>query len=122
MRFLTHNTLYSPIKGLAKGYPLRVEVREYVVREATFNPTFISSALPTMDWEGILVAAASVGLRDFPQRLEPALLSDESFLRAAHTLLLEIHVEEGSLICPETGRQYPIVNGIPDMRLPESDV
>ncbi len=122
MRFLTHNTLYSPIKGLAKGYPLRVEVREYVVREATFNPGFIASTLPSLDWEGILVAAQSVGLKDFPDRLNPDLLSDESFLRAVHTLLLEIHVEDGVLICPESGRQYPIVNGIPDMRLPESDV
>ncbi len=116
MRFITHNTLHSPIKGLSKSYPLGVQVREYVVREATFNPAFIAATLPSLDWEGLLVAAASVGLGGFPPQFDPALLADPAFLKAAHTLLLEIHVEDGCLVCPESGRQYPIVNGIPDMR------
>ena len=29
--------------------------------------------------------------------------------------LLQIEVKEGALVCPETGRQFPITNGIPNM-------
>ncbi len=116
MRFLTHNTLSCPVKGITKGYPLGVEVRSHVIREATFNPDFIIHMLPSMDWSGILVAARAVGLEGMPETLDMSLCNDMNFVRALHTLLLEIHVEEGTLICPDTGRQFPIVNGIPDMR------
>jgi multifunctional methyltransferase subunit TRM112 len=35
---------------------------------------------------------------------------------------VEIDVEEGFLICPESQRQFPITNGIPDMILKENEV
>ena len=41
---------------------------------------------------------------------------DDDFLQAMHNLLLDIHVIDGFLICPETGRRFPIAERIPDMR------
>lgn len=32
------------------------------------------------------------------------MLEDEAFLKKFHHALLEVHLEEGSLVCPETGR------------------
>lgn len=42
---------------------------------------------------------------------------------AAESLLTpKLEVEEGSLVCQESGREFPIKNGIPDMLLKENEV
>lgn len=43
-------------------------------------------------------------------------------MRLAHKLLLDVHVTEGALICPETGRRFPVHEGIPNMLLHEDEV
>ena len=40
---------------------------------------------------------------------------DETFLKALHHVLLEVEITEGSLVCPETARKFPIKEGIPSM-------
>ena len=47
--------------------------------------------------------------------------SDEDFLRTFHHILLEVQVEEGALVCPETGRRFPISKGIPNLLLNEDE-
>jgi multifunctional methyltransferase subunit TRM112 len=47
---------------------------------------------------------------------------DETFLKKMHTVLLEYEVEEGELICPQTGRTFPISKGIPNMLLQETEI
>jgi uncharacterized protein YbaR (Trm112 family) len=36
--------------------------------------------------------------------------------------ILQIEVVKGNLVCPETGRKFPIVDGIPNMLLKEDEV
>lgn len=36
----------------------------------------------------------------------------QSFLRKLHHLLFEIHIMQGFLICPESGRRFPVVDGM----------
>ena len=54
--------------------------------------------------------------------MSDAMQQDEEFLKKMHTVLLEYEVEEGELICPETGRTFPISKGIPNMLLQETEV
>ena len=35
---------------------------------------------------------------------------------------LQVEVKEGDLVCPDTGRKFPITNGIPNMLLTEDEV
>ena len=44
------------------------------------------------------------------------------FLKKAHHVLLEIEVINGDLVCPETGRKFPVSDGIPNMLLNEDEV
>jgi uncharacterized protein YbaR (Trm112 family) len=53
---------------------------------------------------------------------EAQLAGDEAFLRAFHHALLEVHLEEGSLVCPETGRRFKVAKGVPNMLLNEDEV
>lgn len=52
------------------------------------------------------------------------LLLSLSLLLVMDVLLLAVQVclEDGALICPETGRRFPVVNGIPNMLLNEDEV
>lgn len=51
----------------------------------------------------------------------PEMLEDEDFLKAFHHALLEVHLEEGALICPETERRFLVTKGIPNLLLNEDE-
>jgi multifunctional methyltransferase subunit TRM112 len=57
-----------------------------------------------------------------PETLSESMQQDEEFLKILHRVLFEYEVEEGELICPETGRKFPISKGIPNMLLQETEV
>jgi multifunctional methyltransferase subunit TRM112 len=79
-----------------------------------------------------------------PDTVAPELLEDEQFLMAFHHALLEVRptspahntcslpttapvlclqvgLEEGALVCPETSRKFPVNKGIPNMLLNEDE-
>lgn len=57
-----------------------------------------------------------------PETMSETVQQDDDFLKTMHKVLLEYEVEEGELICPETGRKFPISKGIPNMLLQETEV
>ena len=86
------------------------------VIEIDYNPKFISHLIPSLNWEGLKIASSAIGLSGFPDSFSENLLLDEAFLKAMHNLLLEIEVQKGILICPDTKKQFLIVDGIPNMK------
>jgi multifunctional methyltransferase subunit TRM112 len=122
MRLLTHNMLSCNIKGVTKGFPLGIEAKKLETKEADFNPDFLRNMFTKLDWKAFHDAALAVGVTDIPEQVEPALLEDTDFLQKFHHALLEVHLEEGALICPETGRRFPVTKGVPNMLLHEDEV
>ena len=122
MRVLTHNMLKSPLKAALVGGPLELEVGVMRVVESEMNAEFVRATLPTLSWSGLLLAARAVGLTDLPQQFDIALLSNEAFLQSMHTLLLDIHIDSGTLVCAESGKRFPIINGVPNMLCDEAEV
>ncbi|XP_046846636.1 multifunctional methyltransferase subunit TRM112-like protein [Xenia sp. Carnegie-2017] len=123
MRLLTHNMLMSNIKGVKNGYPLLIEAVDVVVNEVEFNPEFISRMIPRLDWSAVFQAAKQLGKEEnLPLELAPEFENDEKFLRKAHHVLLEVEVQKGFLVCPETSRKFPVENGIPNMLLNEDEI
>jgi multifunctional methyltransferase subunit TRM112 len=57
-----------------------------------------------------------------PETISETMQEDDEFLKTMHRVLMEYEVEEGELICPETGRKFPISKGIPNMLLQENEV
>ena len=100
---------------------------------------FLKHILPKLDWQALCEAAVSVlacipcllsspyaiasqevlGLPGLPAVVAPNMLESETFLKALHHVLLEVHVEEGTLVCPESGHRFSIEQGIPNMLLDE---
>lgn len=71
MRLLTHNSLKCPARDVEQGYPLRIEVEEMDVVETDCNHEFIRHILPTIDWQGLLVASESIQLSGIPPEYSP---------------------------------------------------
>ncbi|KAL6966219.1 hypothetical protein U1Q18_031996, partial [Sarracenia purpurea var. burkii] len=121
MRLLTHNMLSSNIKGVTNGFPLRIEVEKVVEKQVDFNPDFLRNIFPKIEWKPLVEASRIMGYADLPDDADPTLLHSDEFLRRFHHALLELHLEEGALFCPETGRRFPVNKGIPNMLLHEDE-
>ncbi|KAK3587196.1 hypothetical protein CHS0354_016892 [Potamilus streckersoni] len=123
MKLITHNMLTSNIiKGVTKGYPLGIIPRKVEVKDVDYNPEFLARMIPNMDWSAVCKAAKDVGHDEgLPKEIAPNFTENDEFLKAAHHVLLEIDVVEGDLVCPETGRKFPVSNGVPNMLLKEEE-
>lgn len=51
-----------------------------------------------------------------------SIINSEQSLNDLHHLLFEVHVIDGYLVCPETGRKFPIKDSIPNMLLHEDEL
>nr|XP_033810092.1 multifunctional methyltransferase subunit TRM112-like protein isoform X2 [Geotrypetes seraphini] len=91
MKLLTHNLLTSHVKGVVLGYPLIIQANEVKVSNVDFNQAFVARMIPKLEWSALIKAADSV------------------------------EVMEGTLKCPESGREFPIIRGIPNMLLNEEE-
>jgi multifunctional methyltransferase subunit TRM112 len=49
------------------------------------------------------------------------LANDPDFLKALYHVLMNVHLVEGMLTCPVTGREFPVENEIPNMMLDEAE-
>lgn len=115
MRLLTHNSLRSHVKNATSTLPLILEIEDMSVETTEYKEQFIKHILPSLDWPGLLIATKALNL-DFPQAYDSKLLEDEDFMKLCHNILIDIEVTKGTLICSETGRRFPIDDGIPNFK------
>lgn len=88
-------------------------------KNVAFNGEFLTRILPRLDWNTVYTVAEQVGVDGLPKELSDQEASSEEILQKLHHVLLEIDIIEGNLKCPETGRLFPITDGIPNMLLNE---
>ncbi|THG97904.1 hypothetical protein EW145_g7518 [Phellinidium pouzarii] len=114
VRLITHNLLACHVKGCTtNNFPLVFKDVQIELREAEFNEDFLRGFAPRLEWKALVGAAKQLGDTSLPEE-QPEML-DEDFLKALHHVLLEIHVEEGAMVCQNCEHVYPIKNGIPNM-------
>ncbi|KAK6628927.1 hypothetical protein RUM43_002744 [Polyplax serrata] len=111
------------LKNVVTGFPLSIKATDVKVLDVEFNSEFVSRIIGKLDWEALYKAAESIGhLGELPREPVPDYEENENFLKTVHHVLLEVEVINGELICPETGRKFPISDGIPNMLLNEDEV
>ena len=108
-----------PPQGVKNGFPLAIRAEKVEVEETDFNEEFIRHMLPKIEWNALRAAAAALEVAELPEALTEALTADAGFLQVLHHVLLEVHVIQGTLVCPESGREFPIQDGVPNMLLAE---
>ncbi|KIJ09316.1 hypothetical protein PAXINDRAFT_164387 [Paxillus involutus ATCC 200175] len=121
VRLITHNLLACHVKGCtSNNFPLMFQDVQIELREAEFNPDFVTNILPRLEWGALVDAAKQVGDTSLPPE-QPEMMDDD-LLRQLHHVLMEIHVVEGAMICPNCKHSFPISNGIPNMLLAEHEI
>lgn len=115
--------LSSNIKGVINGFPLRIEPETVVVKQVDFNPDFLKNMFSKIDWKALVDGSKVMGYGELPDEVpDQSVVESDEFLKKFHHALLELHLEEGALVCPETGRRFPVNKGIPNMLLHEDEV
>ncbi|XP_011500048.1 PREDICTED: multifunctional methyltransferase subunit TRM112-like protein [Ceratosolen solmsi marchali] len=123
MKLLTHNMLTSKcLKGVLVGYPLKIEVQDLRICEVNCNLDFLIRVIPRIDYPVLYTAMETLGYaNDLPSEKPEDYQTNEEFLKKLHHALFEIEIINGNLLCPETGRKFPINDGIPNMLLNEDE-
>eukprot|EP01118_Nematostelium_gracile_P019820 TRINITY_DN9350_c0_g1_i2.p1 TRINITY_DN9350_c0_g1~~TRINITY_DN9350_c0_g1_i2.p1 ORF type:complete len:139 (+),score=25.77 TRINITY_DN9350_c0_g1_i2:55-417(+) len=120
MRIITHNMLVCNVKGCsAKNYPLHIKATQLVNTPSDFNPEFITHMIPKLDWPSLVLACKDLNIV-IPEQLPTNL--DQDTLKKMHDILVDVHIQEGSMVCSNCSREFPITNGVPNMLLTEDEV
>ncbi|KAJ3792328.1 Trm112p-domain-containing protein [Lentinula aff. detonsa] len=127
VRLITHNLLACHVKGCtSNNFPLQLQNVQIELRDADFNADFLKTFLPKLEWKALVESAKEANKlfisRDTSLPIEQPEMLDDDFLKNLHHVLLEIHIEEGNMICPNCKHSYPISNGIPNMLLAEHEI
>lgn len=67
--------------------------------------------LRKINWPCLRLAATNLSLTELDHIEEIPAEPEEGFLTLVHHLIFEVQVMEGFLVCPETGRKFPIKDG-----------
>jgi len=126
------------INRTEEGYPLKIEATKIEYTESPFDAEFIQALLPKIDYKILLFALSQISEKckeDLDQKVVPELPEsmgigneggdahvDEDLLKKLHTVMFDIHVVEGDLVCPDTGRRFNIKMGIPNMVLHADEI
>ncbi|CAH8630304.1 unnamed protein product [Dicrocoelium dendriticum] len=125
MKLFSHNILTSRVlKSVKVGYPLALKVKNLQVNTVDFDAAYISKLIPKVEWGVLKKVSDQIGqehIPPLPDEVPADYETNECFLKLAHRALLEVDILEGALVCPETGREFPISDGIPNMLVNEGE-
>jgi multifunctional methyltransferase subunit TRM112 len=114
-----------------KGYPLLIEQgAELLVESSPVDRNLVLKMLPKLDYQALVTTTDHLrqqqqqqqqqGIPELPSTL-PETMNDE-LIAKYHTVLFDVHVINGFLECPDTGRKFPVKDGIPNMILHEDEI
>uniref|UniRef100_A0A1I7W7X0 Multifunctional methyltransferase subunit TRM112-like protein n=1 Tax=Heterorhabditis bacteriophora TaxID=37862 RepID=A0A1I7W7X0_HETBA len=124
MKLLTHNFLSSRfLKNVNNGYPLIVRSNQKEIKDVEFNATFVKNMMPKVDYASLYFAAQSIDeAGKMPETLPEDWETNVTVLEELHRVMLCIEIIDGELECPDTGRKFPIKDGIPNLLVSENEV
>eukprot|EP00930_Biecheleria_cincta_P090491 TRINITY_DN79886_c0_g1_i1.p1 TRINITY_DN79886_c0_g1~~TRINITY_DN79886_c0_g1_i1.p1 ORF type:complete len:137 (+),score=25.69 TRINITY_DN79886_c0_g1_i1:55-465(+) len=136
MRLLTHNLLQCNKKGVKNGYPLIIRALNVKYEESPYDMDYTAAMIPKVMYDALLKALAEMrqcptitgldalkgGIPELPPALPADHAANEEFLGKLHVVLFDLHLVEGKLVCPETGREFPVNDSIPNMLLNDDEV
>jgi len=130
MRLLTHNTMRCNTATTSESSSLLINAQQVRVDSPPKSPSeetqrreieFVKHTLPILNWPNLLIAAKSLGLESLPPQVTPEIANDTNFLKALYHVLMNVHLVNGMLTCSETGREFPVTDGIVNMMLEEDE-
>ena len=100
--------------------------------ESPVDKEFLLGLIPKVDYSALRSAVRHMGphcdppLPDLPEVLPSAVGDvpslDDATISILHRVLFDVYLVEGYLVCPDTGRKFPVKDGIPNMILHEDEI
>ncbi len=126
MKAITHNILMCHTKkcaGSDNNYPLIIKPSNIKETQVEFDEEFTKIWFDRQDKRGLNQFCKDLGIVKFDlTNIDDKLKQDNQFLNYIHHVLNEIIVEEGTLVCPNCGREYPINKGIINYNLNDDEL
>jgi len=115
------------------GYPLQIEVKALRYEESPVNKDFLLNVLPKVNYPALRSAMQQIShhceppLAEIPENLDVSDTEgnknlDDATIANLHRVLLDVYLVEGWLVCPDTGRKFPVKDCIPNMILHEDEI
>jgi multifunctional methyltransferase subunit TRM112 len=82
----------------------------------------VKKMIAIINYEALKTAAEQLGVHNLPEAVTAEDLEDPDMIQKLHHAMMEIHLEEGALICPVTKRRFPVSKGIANMLLNADEV
>ena len=126
MKAITHNILMCHTKkcaGTDKNYPLIIKPLNIKESQVEFDEELTKIWLDRQDKRGLNEFCKDLNIVKYDlANIDEKFKEDIQFLNYIHHILNEISIEEGSLLCPNCGREYLIKNGIINMVLNDDEI
>jgi multifunctional methyltransferase subunit TRM112 len=105
---------------------LNIEASQVTIEESPVDREMLQRTLFKLDYSALRQAASQLSssvpnMPELPVEC-PQHFDDELLVSNLHKVIFDIHVIEGFLICPDTGRKFPIKDSIPNMILHEDEI
>ena len=126
MKAITHNILMCNTKkcsGTDKNYPFIIKASNIQNREVDFDLERIQKIYNKQDKRGLNQYCKDLNIFKYDfTTVDDSIKKQNEFWEYVHHVLNETIVNEGILICPNCGREYPIKNGIINMVLKDDEM
>ena len=92
------------------------------------NKELLLRLLPKLNYPALLQAVEQIaphvdgGLPPLPEQLPSTFEQKDDLLALLHKMLFDIHLMDGTLVCPGTGRKFPVKDSIPNMLLHADEI
>ena len=116
-----------------KGYPLNIETTTIKYEESPVDKEFLLNLLPKINYNALVAAVKQMSphceepLPELPETMDVSNAEqnrnlDDVTIANLHKVLFDVYLVEGWLICPDTGRKFPVKESIPNMILHEDEI
>lgn len=97
------------------------------MEESPVDRNLVLKMLPKLDYDALVLTANHLREQDakipeLPTRLPHTSTLQEETVAMYHKVLFDVHLMNGHLVCPDTGRRFPVKDGIPNMILHEDEI
>ena len=126
MKAITHNILMCNIKKCEeskKNFPFIILANNIENKVSKFDINLTKKIYDSLDKEALNEFCKDLNIVKYDfTKIDDNIKKENEFWEYIHKVIDETLIIEGNLKCPNCKREFPIINGIPDMVLRDDEM
>ena len=126
MKAITHNILICNIKKCEdskKNYPFIIIPNKIENKPSKFDIDLTKKLYEQLDKEALNQFCKDLNIVKYDfTKIDDNIKKENEFWEYVHKVIDETLIIEGNLKCPNCQREFPVINGIPDMVLRDDEM